>query len=93
MSQVNILHSTLILQCFNDISQWQSNNKHSLTHQKHVLVDMHFIIDGYDTLKTLEAIFVRGYCIAGSLCRVRMELISCSRSANVTHMNSPIYGS
>ncbi len=35
--------------------------------------------------------FVRGYCIVGSLCSVRMELISCSRSVQVRHMNGSIY--
>lgn len=72
--------STPIMQCSGDISPWQSNKKQSSAHQIHVLVDRHFIIDGYDTVKTLGAIFVRGYCIVGSLCPVRMELISCSRS-------------
>lgn len=85
--------STSIMHCSDDISPWQSNKKHSLTHQKHVLLDMHLIIDGCDTVKTLEAIFVRGYCIVGSPCTLRMELISCRRSVQVRHMNSPIYGS
>lgn len=81
------------MHCSNDISLWQCDQKHRLMYQKHVQVDMHLIIDGYDTVKTLEAIFVRGYYIVESPCPVRMELISCSRSVKVRPMNRPIYGS
>lgn len=61
--------------------------------QKHVLVDMHLIIHGCDTVKTLEAIFVKGHCIVEYRWPARMELISCSRSVYPRRMNRPIYGS
>lgn len=50
-------------------------------------------IDAKDMLKTPEAIFVRGHCTIGSQWSARMELISCSGSVWVRHMNGAIYGS
>ena len=55
--------------------------KHTAPHYKHVQLVVRLIIDGWDTDKTPEAIFVReGYCIVESWRPARMELISCSVS-------------